>query len=145
MLSASVGIRVTPEDHYGYHSVAADEHQREAEHQLQLSQFRVLFLDSPTLHFPKNEQLTRSFNPSNLISFGEYGTIYPTGTFTDRWGKLQVEDVGALLAPDNQSLRVVAPANSTTREGPGWKLELAPGWTIRPGTRSGDFEVVKEP
>jgi hypothetical protein len=54
--------------------------------------------------------------------------------------------VGGLLAPDNQSLRVSAPSDATVRPliGPGWKLELAPGWTVRPASRAGDFEVAPE-
>jgi ketosteroid isomerase-like protein len=29
--------------------------------------------------------------------------------------------------------------------GPGWRLELAEGWVVAPGPRSGDFRVVPEP
>ena len=98
------------------------------------------------LQFPRTEELRRTFNPNNLVTFSGYGTVYPTGTFTSRWGKLQIDDVGGLLGPDNQSLKVGAPADTATRPliGPGWKLELAPGWTIRPGLRAGDFEVAPE-
>ena len=74
------------------------------------------------------------------------GTVYPTGTFISRWGKLQVDDVGALLAPDNQSLRVVAPADVQIRpvSGPGWRLDLAPGWTIRAAAKPGNFVLAPE-
>jgi len=110
-----------------------------------LTKFTNTFLEGPILQFPKTEDLYRTFNPSNLVSLGEHGTIYPTGTFTSRWGKLHVEDVGALLSPDNQSLRVVAPKDASARSGPGWKLDLAPGWTIRPASKPGNFEIVPEP
>ncbi|HTB13869.1 MAG TPA: hypothetical protein VK752_19980 [Bryobacteraceae bacterium] len=146
LLSAAVGTRTGDRrDLYGYQSVAEDEHEREARHQLQLAKFRTLFLDGPTLQFPKTDELYRSFNPCNLVSMGDLGTVYPTGTFTARWGKLQVQDVGALLSPDNQSLRVVAPQDAAARTGPGWKLELNAGWTIRPAARSGDFELAPMP
>jgi len=146
MLSASVGTGTTDHGYqYGYQAVASDEHEREARHQKQLTQYRATFFDGPTLQFPKTEELYRSFNPYNLVSLGEQGTVYPTGTFTSRWGKLHVEDVGALLSADNQSLRVVAPKDGASRTGPGWKLELAPGWTIRTASRPGDFEVAPQP
>ena len=145
LLSAAVGA--TNADHrnqYGYQSVASDEHEREARHQQQLTKFRASFVDGPILIFPKTEEVYRYFDPNNLISMGELGTVYPTGTFTSRWGKLQVKD-GALLGPDNQSLRVVAPKDADARTGPGWTLELAPGWKIRPAARPGDFEIVNVP
>jgi hypothetical protein len=98
------------------------------------------------LEFPRTEELRRTFNPNNLVTFGDYGTVYPTGTFTSRWGKLQIDDVGGLLGSDNQSLKVSAPADPTARPliGPGWKLDLANGWTVRPGSRAGDLEVAPE-
>jgi hypothetical protein len=133
-------------DSYGFRAVAADEHDRESRRQTLLAEFRAHFIDGPVLQFPRAEELRRAFNPNNLVTFGSYGTVYPTGTFTSRWGKLQIDDVGGLLAPDNQSLRVSAPSDATVRPliGPGWKLELAPGWTVRPASRAGDFEVAPE-
>jgi hypothetical protein len=84
-------------------------------HRLQLTRFRKLFIAGPTLQFPKTAELYRNFNPYNLVSLGDQGTVYPTGTFTAAWGKLQVDDVGALLAPDNQSLKVAAPQDAYER------------------------------
>ena len=144
ILSAAVGTRTgDARDQYGYQSVSTDEHERELRHQEVLTKFTNLFLEGPVLQFPKTAELYRNFNPSNLVSLGEHGTVYPTGTFTSRWGKLHVEDVGALLSPDNQTLRVVAPKSADSLSGPGWKLELAPGWTIRPSTHPGDFELIQ--
>jgi hypothetical protein len=57
-----------------------------------------------------------------------------------------VESTGAILSSDNMSVRVVAPANPVAKPltGPGWSLELASGWTIRPMSgRAGSFEVVR--
>jgi hypothetical protein len=146
MLSTAVGTRRDDSPfQYGDRSVASDEHEREARHQQQLTKYTTSFVEGPALQFPKTQELYRNFNPYNLVSLGDHGTVYPTGTFTSSWGKLHVDDVGALLSPDNQSLRVVAPKDATAREGPGWKLELAPGWTIRPSAKPGDFQVVPEP
>jgi hypothetical protein len=129
---------------YGYSAVAEDEQAREGRRKLQLAAFQARFIDGATLRFPRTAELQRSFDPNNLVTMGDSGTVYPTGTFSSRWGRLQVDGVGALLAPDNQSLRVAAPADASARPlaGPGWKLELATGWTVRPVPQTTSFEVV---
>ena len=129
---------------YGYAAVAAAEHEREDRHQTLLADLTATFLDGPTLDFPAAEEMYRNFNPQALVPFPPHGTYYPTGTFTARWGKLVVESGGALVAPDNRSVRVAAPADPTARpiRGNGWVLELAPGWTIRPSERPGSFTLV---
>lgn len=90
--------------------------------------------------------MTRNFNPGALVPFPPYGTYYPTGTFSANWGKLEVGSGGALVAPDNRSLRVTAPADLEARpiRGAGWVLRIAPGWTIRPSGPSGTLAVVRE-
>jgi hypothetical protein len=131
---------------FGFRALAADEHSRAARTDVLLASYRKRFLEGPVLAFPRTEELNRSFNPNNLVPLGEHGTVYPTGTFASRWGKLVVDDVGALLAPDNESLRVVAPVNIDARPllGPGWRLELAPGWTIRAAAKAGSFTLAPE-
>ena len=101
------------------------------------------FVEGPTLNFPKVANLHRTFNPYLLVPFGTQGTYYPNGTFSADWGKLQVESVGAILSSDNRLVRVVAPADARALKGPGWTLELEPGWAVRPmAGRNGSFEVV---
>lgn len=96
---------------YGFTAVAADEHAREERRQATLAAFRARFIEGPVLLFPRTEELRRTFNPSTLVTFGDNGTVYPAGTFTSRWGRLQIDDTGGLLAPDNQSLRPPIPRN----------------------------------
>jgi len=131
---------------YGYRALSDDEHARGARTQALLASYRKRFLDGPVLEFPKTEELRRSFNPNNLVPLGESGTVYPTGTFVSRWGTLQIDDVGALLSADNQSLRVSAPFDPQARPlvGPGWRLELTPGWTIWAAEKPGDFVLAPE-
>jgi hypothetical protein len=129
---------------YGFPAVSAAEREREERHQAFLSELTAKFVNGPTLDFPSTAELYRSFNPNNLVPFLPRGTYYPNGTFTAKWGKLGVESGGALLAPDNMSLRVTAPKDPDARpvHGDGWTLDLAPGWTIRPSLGRGGFEVV---
>ena len=130
---------------YGYAAVAAAEHEREERHKAVLAELSSKFLEGPVLDFPQAGALRRNFNPGSLVPFPPHGTYYPTGTFSANWGKLQVDAGGALLAPDNQSLRVPAPTDPDARpvRGAGWVLRLEPGWTIRPSGRAATFVVVR--
>jgi hypothetical protein len=129
---------------YGYAAVARAESEREERHQAVLADLTARFIDGPTLDFPRSQKMYRNFNPQTLVPFPPYGTYYPTGTFTAPWGKLEVQSGGALLAPDNMSLRVSAPADPNARpvRGDGWVLELAPGWTIQASPHPGSFALV---
>ncbi len=131
---------------YGFRALSEDEHVRAVRTQAVLATYRARFLEGPILGFPKTEELNRSFNPNNLVPLGDEGTVYPTGTFVSRWGTLEVESIGALLSPDNQSLRVTAPIDIQVRPlfGPGWRLKLAPGWTIKAGVKPGNFVLAPE-
>ena len=57
--------------------------------------------------------------------------------------KLTVQE-GAFVAADFKSARVVAPADAKASEphGPGWKLELDPGWQIVDDQRPGHYRVA---
>jgi len=129
---------------YGYRAVVSAEDAREQRQKAFLSELRQKFLEGPTLDFPSAPEMTRNFNPQTLVPLPPHGTYYPTGTFTANWGKLEVESGGALISADNRSLRIQAPADSEARplRGPGWALQLAPGWTIRPSERQGSYVVA---
>jgi hypothetical protein len=131
---------------YGYAVVARAEHDRQLRYDAAAARLRALLVDGPVLHFRKEGAWYRTFNPNNLMSLGDLGTVYPTGAFTSDWGKLELDGTGpgALVAPDTFSGSVPAPTNAEARplRGPGWSLELAPGWTLRPGPRPGDFEIA---
>ena len=129
---------------YGYSAVATAEHERGQRHQAFLRDLTARFLQGSTLDFPAAPELSRNFNPQTLVPFPPHGTYYPSGTFDANWGKLEVESGGALVAPDNRSLRVPAPTNPNARpaRGAGWILQIAPGWTIRPSGNPGSFKLV---
>lgn len=139
-LAAAATRRATA---YAGNELAVAEDRREVERSTVLARYRARLIDGPVVTF-RQEGLQRSFNPNNLIAFGENGTIYPTGTFGAPWGTLDITG-GALVSPDFGMVRVAAPADPSARplRGEGWTLELAPGWELRPGKRSGDYDVVK--
>jgi hypothetical protein len=129
---------------YGYRAVALAETERAETHRALLADIEKKFLEGPTLRFPTAAEMNRTFNPNALVTFPPHGTFYPTGTFSANWGKLQVESGGALVGPDNRSVRVTAPADIESRpvRGAGWTLQLAPGWTIRRSENANGYEVV---
>ncbi len=86
------------------------------------------------------------FNPNTVLSLGEHGNVYPGAILLGPWGRLTLHD-GAALAPEvRYRARVVAPdvlepGDDGVLAGPGWTLELEPGWRLVPGPRSGDVEL----
>ena len=64
---------------------------------------------------------------------------------SDAWGTLDVKE-GVLVPTDFSRATVAVPAAITGShlEGPGWTLDLAPGWHLVPAEKSGSFTVKKE-
>jgi hypothetical protein len=124
--------------------VAAEEGARDAERRRRLAALRARFVEGPTLVLTQRN-LGTSFDPTTLVPLGDAGTVYPTGTFTAEWGKLTVEEGGALVAPDFGRVTVRAPSAAlagTPLRGDGWTLELASGWAVVPvAARAGSYEV----
>lgn len=136
------GAAATRATAYGGAELAAQEDARERDRQQRLADFRARLVTGPVLVLEQS-RVSRAFNPNNLVPMPPEGTVYPTGSFSAEWGSLDVTEGGALLAGDYRMLRVSLPADTTghTVKGAGWTLELAPGWTIRPGARAGDLAV----
>lgn len=84
-----------------------------------------------------------NFNPSNTETIDEVGVFHPTATYTGVWGRLTVTN-GSLRAFDRSWVKVAAPSQPTSRplSGPGWTLELEPGWVLCEREPSGSFAVA---
>ena len=84
----------------------------------------------------KAARFTGSIAP---IWFGEY---HQKG----EWGALDADN-GVLLSTDARTRRLPAPVrrDESTFSGDGWRLTISPGWTVREGSRPGDYEVVRRP
>jgi hypothetical protein len=130
--------------HYGKAAIEVVEVEREAKADAERARFRALLVDGPTLILPRAGDLKFSFNPSALISLGDAGTVYPTFHATDAWGVLDVKD-GVLVPTDFSSATIAAPKDTTPShlEGPGWTLDLAPGWRVVQGSKPGRFTIAK--
>jgi len=116
------------------------EEAEEKRRQQHIELIKTLFVQGPHLKIPPGFRL--QFNPSNTENIEGVGAYHPTATYMGDWGVLEVTD-GSLRAQDWSEARVIAPVTMGGRDhrgsrssaprrvtGPGWSLELAPGWSI---------------
>ena len=92
---------------------------------------------------PEVLQPVTAAEASGLVPLKDEGTVYPTARIADTWGTLSVTGGGVRVAADWKSAYVAAPASTKgdTLSGEGWTLQLAPGWSVQPGSRKGDLEL----
>ena len=132
---------------YDGKKLMADEDQREITRRKKLAEYQTKFVDGPTLTIPLEGNVNYSYDPNTIEAVDGLGLVYPTLTVTDAWGVLEVSNGAVMVRENEQPIRVIvampANANRHTRESKDWKLKLNSGWELRPATRNGDFEAVK--
>ncbi len=130
---------------YGVAALRIAEADRAAKADAEKARYRALLVDGPTLLLPRADKFAFSFNPSTLISLGDAGTVYPTFHVVSAWGTLDVKE-GALVPTDFSRAAVAAPKDikGPHIEGPGWTLDLAPGWSIVSAAKPGSYTVQKK-
>jgi len=130
---------------YGVAALRILEVARAAKADAEKARWRALLVDGPILILPAAGNFAFSFNPSTLISLGDAGTVYPTFHVVSGWGTLDVKE-GVLAPTDFSRATVAAPADTRGPHvvGPGWTLDLAPGWSIAPGPKAGSYTVQKK-
>lgn len=109
---------------YRGEEILKEENNREALCMQIVAEYKARFIDNPHLVIPF-ENMSISFNPTNLVPFEGHGTVYPTLRVTDQWGILQVEK-GALLGANWDRVTVCQPKEigKKTISGKGWVLEI---------------------
>lgn len=123
---------------YGGDEVFRQEHERQVVRDQATASWKAKLVDGPVLHLPLR-QVNVSFDPNTVFPLPPLGTVYPAIQVSDVWGVLKV-DGGALIEGAWSAMRVQAGPSGATA-GPGWTLELKPGWRIVPGERAGDLKV----
>lgn len=110
----------------------------------ELAALRARLLEGPVLVLALDQQARFRFN-SSLMPVEERGFIFVSGVVTAGWGTLRAEE-GGLLSSDFKTITVSAPADGSPRSvrGPGWELELKPGWSLEAATRKGNWLVRQE-
>ena len=127
---------------YGSEAVAGEEARRETRRAAHLRDLVRRFKEGPVLFAPMGNI---EFNPNTQESVQGLGIFNPNLRLVGPWGILTVTG-GCVLASDWSHVRVEAPANPPVppRAGPGWTLELKPGWTLAPGSRKGNWAIQPE-
>ena len=116
---------------------------RETDRLRRVAELRRRFVDAPVVIMPRARNV--AITSTGRTPIADLGTVIFGGyRATTEWGQLESTDA---ILEANDSLRLSAPfrTEGTRLIANGWTIVLADGWTVRPGTRSGDFEVVRAP
>jgi hypothetical protein len=137
---------------YGWDEIDRTEAARDSARAPAMRDYRARLGAGPTITLRQSkDSLAWSYDPTELIGFDLYSTVYPSGNFSASWGKLTVERGGVLVQNDFSRIRIGAPATGIPAEakeiiGDGWTLVLNPGWSLRTDpTRPGSFIAEKNP
>ena len=127
---------------YGGSEIREKETRRDRDHKARIAKLRQRFVEGPTLILPRGRGA--SFGSAGITMIPGEGTVYSSYRTSAEWGTLEASTV--LVDMDRGKLAVPAPAmvEGKTVKGDGWTLTIADGWVIRPGSRAGDFQLIRE-
>jgi hypothetical protein len=121
-------------DAYGFAAINTYELKRKEEKDKVTAYYKSVFTEKPILVL-KLIKPSVNFNPNNVISLGDLGTVYPNSfRAINQWGIISVNDGGCLLA--NNWMKLTVPAENMTIENNivktnGWTLELKDGYIVK--------------
>jgi hypothetical protein len=139
-----VANAVDASERYGGTELRAAEQARAERRRAVVRELQNRFVDGPVLLVPSGGGA--SFNAVGATPIPGAGTVYFAAYRTKgQWGTLEATN-GVLISDDGRR-RLPGPvriegANIT---GDGWTVTVAPGWTVRPGPRSGDYQIIRDP
>ena len=87
-----------------------------------------------------------SFEPEDIDYLDTLGTLYEKLRVSDNWGRLAVDNGGALISNDLRTLRVSAKDLLIERNhisADGWHLVLNDGWQAAPA-ENGSYTITKQ-
>lgn len=102
------------------------------------------------LTLPFSDKVQVSFDPNGVFPLDDNTSAYPSIRVSDTWGILEISHGALMVREQGKFARVVveAPKDAEDKSGEidqnGWKLSLAPGWTIKKESRPGDFTAEKK-
>lgn len=133
---------------YGFDVVEKEEMERAERLTGERKRYRAQLIEGPvlTLDLPERRLV---YNPNTVVSLGDQGNVYPKSILIGPWGRLTLQEGGALVSANRDRARVAAPNsvepdNKSIVTGPGWTLALEQGWHLVPGPRSGDFRIERD-
>jgi len=131
-------------DEYNGKTVILEETEREENNKRMIAEYKRKFIELP--HFElRFEKMGISFNPMNIKSLDDKGTVYPNIRVVDSWGILTVEN-GALMSPYWDKITITTPIRTEGAKifGDGWTLELTEGYVIEKDKMNGNYQLLKK-
>jgi hypothetical protein len=119
---------------YGGPAIAAEERARVEAQRARLAELRRRFGEGPRLVLPLSV-FQMEFDPNQVTPVDGLGSYYAVLTLRDVWGEVRASE-GALISSDFQQAVLPEP-DGTGLAGPGWRLDLAPGYLPSPGDAAG--------
>lgn len=118
------------QNNYSGEAIHQAETARELKIKTLLDEHRTKFIKNPHLEIAF-ENMSVSFNYTDISTLDDQGVVYPTIRAKDNWGILEVSN-GALMSPDWKKITVsnLTSVNGRVVKGDGWTLELNEGYTI---------------
>jgi hypothetical protein len=107
-----------------------------------VSELKKRFVDGPVLRIPRAR--TASFVTAEATPIPGAGVVFSSYRVPEaEWGSLTGARV--LVGADQTTLIVPGPwtRKDNVLTGSDWTVTLAPGWTLQPDARDGDFRMVK--
>ncbi|MGH7730060.1 MAG: hypothetical protein ACRENJ_02305, partial [Candidatus Eiseniibacteriota bacterium] len=120
----------------------ATEEKLDVERRARVAGLKARFVDGPVLIVPR--PTGAAINNTGATPIPDVGLVIMEYRATPAWGSLTATG-SVLVRTKGAVLHLTAPfqTSGSTLSGEGWTITLAAGWTVRPGKRPGDFEIVK--
>ncbi|AQG81060.1 hypothetical protein AWR27_18085 [Spirosoma montaniterrae] len=129
---------------YGGPEIRSAEQTRAEQRRTRERELRSRFVDGPVLLIPSGGGTT--FNAVGATPIPGVGTVFVLPCrVKGEWGTL--EATNGILVNDDGKRRLAGPIRieGINIRGEGWTVMVASGWTVRPGPRSGDYQIMREP
>lgn len=132
---------------YGGDKIIAQEDARAKATTARNARFTQALVDGPILTLPLDKFFKIFFDPRQVYSLPDHGSVYQILTLGDAWGNLKVHDNGMALIPSTFN-SVTVPLNKTPvgaqLAGNDWSLTLNKGYGFQPDPhRKGSFIVTR--
>ena len=129
---------------YGGAELRAAEQTRAEQRMATMRELQHRFVDGPVLVVPSGGSGT--FNAVGATPIPGVGTVYVLPyRQKGEWGTLDATN--GVLIGDDGTRRLPGPVriDGANITGDGWTVTVAPGWTVRSGPRSGDYQIIRSP
>ena len=129
---------------YGGTELRAAEQARAEQRMARVRELQNRFVDGPVLLVPSGGGGV--FNAVGATPIPGVGTVYFSRyTRQGEWGTL--EAANGVLVRENGTRQLPGPVHieGANVTGDGWTLTVAPGWSLHPGPRPGDYQIIRAP